>query len=56
MHGIHRSISVRAYTYSGDLVQGAVDLHEVGLQEDLQLVDLGHEADDGGPIAVAALG
>ena len=43
-------------TYSGELVEGAVDLHEVGLQKVLQLVDFGREADDGGPIAVAALG
>jgi len=42
--------------YSGELVQGAVDLHEVGLQEDLQLVDLGREDGGGGPVAIAALG
>jgi hypothetical protein len=43
-------------TYSGELVQGAVDLHEVGLQEDLQLVNFGTEAGGGGLAAVAALG
>jgi hypothetical protein len=52
--------SRRAYihTYSGELVQGAVGLHKVGLQKVLQLVDFGREADGGGPspAAIGALG
>jgi hypothetical protein len=43
--------------YGVELVEGAVGLHEVGLQEDLQLVDLGREpggCGGGGPVVAVA--